>query len=152
MVLVGYDQEQHHSFRDFDDCEELWYLTLLVPLSSAGWSLNTRFLILDWERGLIYSHLASSCSLTYFMSWGCIALIVINRVCTAESFAIDLPRWEFDLIRFTNISKELFNALRNCWSSLTSPFWNFYQLKIKIPTLNKITMCTKPWLNFLKRF
>ncbi len=33
MVLVGYDQEQHHSFRDFDDCEELRYLTLLVPLS-----------------------------------------------------------------------------------------------------------------------
>ncbi len=33
MVLVGYDQEQHHSFRDFDDCEELRYLTLLVPLT-----------------------------------------------------------------------------------------------------------------------
>ncbi len=33
MVLVGYNQEQHHSFRDFDDCEELRYLTLLVPLS-----------------------------------------------------------------------------------------------------------------------
>ncbi len=32
MVLVGYDQEQHHSFRDFEDCEELRYLTLLVPL------------------------------------------------------------------------------------------------------------------------
>ncbi len=32
MVLVGYDQEQHHYFRDFDDCEELQYLTLLVPL------------------------------------------------------------------------------------------------------------------------
>ncbi len=32
MVLVGYDQEQHHSFRDFDNCEELRYLTLLVPL------------------------------------------------------------------------------------------------------------------------
>ncbi len=32
MVLVGYDQEHHHSFRDFDDCEELRYLTLLVPL------------------------------------------------------------------------------------------------------------------------
>ncbi len=32
MVLVGYDQEQHHSFRDFDDSEELRYLTLLVPL------------------------------------------------------------------------------------------------------------------------
>ncbi len=32
MVLVGYDQEQHHSFRDFDDCEELRYVTLLVPL------------------------------------------------------------------------------------------------------------------------
>ncbi len=33
LVLVGYDQEQHHSFRDFDDCEELRYLTLLVPLN-----------------------------------------------------------------------------------------------------------------------
>ncbi len=33
MVLVGYDQEQHHSFRDFDDCEELRYLTLLVALT-----------------------------------------------------------------------------------------------------------------------
>ncbi len=32
MVLVGHDQEQHHSFRDLDDCEELRYLTLLVPL------------------------------------------------------------------------------------------------------------------------
>ncbi len=32
MVLVGYDRGQHHSFRDFDDCEELRYLTLLVPL------------------------------------------------------------------------------------------------------------------------
>ena len=32
MVLVGYDQEQRHSFRDFDDCEELRDLTLLVPL------------------------------------------------------------------------------------------------------------------------
>ncbi len=36
MVLVGYDQEQHHPFRDFDDCEELRYLTLLVPLSPGG--------------------------------------------------------------------------------------------------------------------
>ncbi len=35
MVLVGYDQEQHHSFRDFDDCEELRYLTLLVPLKEC---------------------------------------------------------------------------------------------------------------------
>ncbi len=34
MVLVGYDQEQHDSFRDFHDCEELRYLTLLVPLKS----------------------------------------------------------------------------------------------------------------------
>ncbi len=33
LVLVGYDQEQHHSFNYFDDCEELPYLTLLVPLS-----------------------------------------------------------------------------------------------------------------------
>ncbi len=36
MVLVGYDQEQHHSFRDFDACEELRYLTLLVPLNEGG--------------------------------------------------------------------------------------------------------------------
>ncbi len=35
MVLVSYDQEQHHSFRDFDDCEESRYLTLLVPLSTC---------------------------------------------------------------------------------------------------------------------
>ncbi len=35
MVLVGYDQEQHLSFRDLDDCEELRYLTLLVPLRKA---------------------------------------------------------------------------------------------------------------------
>ncbi len=36
MVLVGYDKEQLHSFRDFDDCEELRYLTLLVPLIMTG--------------------------------------------------------------------------------------------------------------------
>ncbi len=36
MVSVGYSQEQHHSFRDFDDCEELRYLTLLVPLKSIA--------------------------------------------------------------------------------------------------------------------
>ncbi len=34
MVLVGYDREQHHSFREFDDSEELRYLTLLLPLNS----------------------------------------------------------------------------------------------------------------------
>ena len=32
MVLVGYDQEWHHSFRGIGDCEELQYLTMLVPL------------------------------------------------------------------------------------------------------------------------
>ncbi len=40
MVLVGYDQEQHNSFRDFDDCEELRYLTLLVPLSHTHHKLD----------------------------------------------------------------------------------------------------------------
>ncbi len=40
MVLVGYDQEQHHSFGDFDDCEELRYLTLLVPLSCHSVTLS----------------------------------------------------------------------------------------------------------------
>ncbi len=38
MVLVGYDQEQHHYFRNFDDCEELRYLTLLVPLTCQFWA------------------------------------------------------------------------------------------------------------------
>ncbi len=43
MVLVGYNQEQHHSFRDFNDCEELRYLTLLVPLiidKETVWKIN----------------------------------------------------------------------------------------------------------------
>ncbi len=32
MVLVGYNQDWQHSFRDFGDCGELQYLTMLVPL------------------------------------------------------------------------------------------------------------------------
>ncbi len=48
LVLVGYDQEQHHSFRDFDDCEELRYLTLLVPLI---WNIDyTSFILLDFHH------------------------------------------------------------------------------------------------------
>ncbi len=32
MVLVGYDQEQHHFLKDFCDYGGLQYLTMLVPL------------------------------------------------------------------------------------------------------------------------
>ncbi len=40
--------EQHDSFRDFDDFEELPYLTLLVPLTTVNHNIQQRSFIEDW--------------------------------------------------------------------------------------------------------
>jgi hypothetical protein len=62
-----------------------------------------------------------------FISSGCIALIVMNNVCTDESVAIERPLAELLRIRLTKISILLRRALRNSSSPLeASPFWYFY--------------------------
>ncbi len=44
MILVGYGQELHHSFREFGNCGELQYLTMLVPLKETNCSCFSKVL------------------------------------------------------------------------------------------------------------